>query len=99
MTKNLNFVFGTVENNVRKGETVGYQLLFNSLPNDNIVDWSKLKAFADGNIDATENLKFEFGTVANIVRKGENACYQHFLLFLQCFQKALFSRSITVLIM
>ena len=29
-----------------------------------------------------------FDTVENIVGKGENAGYQHFLLFPQCFQKA-----------
>ena len=34
----------------------------------------------------TEKLKFVFGRVENIVGKGENAGYQHFLLFLQCFQ-------------
>ena len=28
----------------------------------------------------------------NIVDKGENAGYQHFLLFPQCFQKASFSK-------
>ena len=28
----------------------------------------------------------------NIVRKGENAGFQHFLLFPQCFQKALYFR-------
>ena len=28
--------------------------------------------------------------VENIVGKGENAGYQHFLLFLQCFEKAPF---------
>ena len=34
--------------------------------------------------------KFEFilGRVENIVGKGENGGYQHFLLFPQCFQKA-----------
>ena len=26
---------------------------FNSLPNDNFLDWSKLKAFADDKIDVT----------------------------------------------
>ena len=29
-----------------------------------------------------------FDRVENIVGKGENAGYQHFLLFSQCFQKA-----------
>ena len=28
----------------------------------------------------------------NIVRKGENAGYQHVLLFAQCFQKAFYLR-------
>ena len=32
--------------------------LFNSLPNDKILDWSKLKAFADDKIKVTEHLKF-----------------------------------------
>ena len=32
--------------------------------------------------------------VENIVGKGENAGYQHFLLFPQCFQKASFSGSL-----
>ena len=31
-----------------------------------------------------------FDRVENIVGKGENAGYQHFLLFPQCFQKASF---------
>ena len=31
--------------------------------------------------------------VENIVGKGENAGYQHFLLFPQCFQKALYPGS------
>ena len=35
-------------------------------------------------------MKFVLGMVENIVRKGENAGYQHFHLFLQCFQKTFF---------
>ena len=31
-----------------------------------------------------------FDSVENIVGKGENAGYQHFLLFQQCFEKASF---------
>ena len=34
--------------------------------------------------------------VENIVGKGENAGYQQYLLFVQCFQKASFSRSLEV---
>ena len=33
---------------------------------------------------------FVFDRVENIVEKGENAGYQHFLLFPQCFQKAFY---------
>ena len=36
------------------------------------------------------------GWVENIMGKGENAGYQHFLLFAQCFQKASFSGSLKV---
>ena len=37
-----------------------------------------------------------FDRVENFVGKGENAGYQHFLLFPQCFYKASFSRSLKV---
>ena len=30
----------------------------NSLPNDNFLEWSKLKAIADDNINVTQKLKF-----------------------------------------
>ena len=59
----------------------------NSLPNDISFEWSKLKVFAHDKIN-----KFVLERVKNIVGKGENAGYQHFLLFLQCFQKVSFSR-------
>ena len=58
-----------------------YMTKFNSLPNDKILDWSNLKAFADDKINVTENLKFVLGRTENIMGKGENAGYQHFLLF------------------
>ena len=62
--------------------------VFNSLPNDKILDWSNLKAFADDKINVIEKIKFVLGKVENIAGKRENAGYQHFLLFPQCFQKA-----------
>ena len=46
-----------------------------SLPNNKILDWSKLKAYAD-KINVTEKLQFLLGRVENIVGKGENAGYQ-----------------------
>ena len=55
-----------------------------------ILDKSKLKAFADDNLNVNQRLKFALGRVENLVGKGENAGYQHFLLFPQCFQKAAF---------
>ena len=51
---------------------------------------SKFKAFADEKIILSQELKFVLGRAENIVGKGENAGYQHFLLFQQCFQKVSF---------
>ena len=67
-----------------------------ALPNDKISDWSKLKALADDEINGTEISKFVFGRIKNIVGIEENADYQYFLLFLQCFQNASFSRLLKV---
>ena len=69
---------------------------FNSLPDDRILDWSRLTAFANDKINVTEKLKFVSRRVENIVGKGENVGYQHFLVFPQCFQKASFSGSLKV---
>ena len=54
--------------------------LFNSLPNDKILDWPKLRAFADDKLNAIEKLNFVLGLVENIVGKVENAGFQHFVL-------------------
>ena len=62
--------------------------MFNSLPNDKNLDLSKFKAYADDKMYVTKNLIFVLGKVKNILGKGENAGYQHFLLFPTCFQKA-----------
>ena len=68
----------------------------NSLPDDKTCDWSKLKAFADNKINVAEKLKFVLGRLENIVGKGENAGYQHFLLCLECFQKVSYTGSLKV---
>ena len=60
----------------------------NSLPNDKILDWSKLEAFADDKLNAIEKLKYVLGLVENMVEKGENAGFQHFLIFPLWFQKS-----------
>ena len=58
-----------------------------------------VKAFADDKINVAEKLKSVLERVENIVGKGENAGFQHFLLFPQCFQKASFTGSLKVGIM
>ena len=54
-----------------------------------ILTLSKLEVpvFADDNFNITQTIKFSFYRVENIVGKGENAGYQHFLHFPQCFHK------------
>ena len=57
----------------------------------------KLKAFVDYKINATKELKFVFGREENIVGKGINGGYRHFLLFPQCFfKKASFTEVLKV---
>ena len=43
-------------------------------------------------------MPYVFDRVENIVGKGENAGYQHFLLFPQCYQKLSFSGSLRIVI-
>ena len=62
-----------------------HSLFLNSLPNDQILDLSKLKTFADNKINVDFKKKFALGRVENIVDRGENAGYHHFHLFPQCF--------------
>ena len=54
---------------------------YNSLPNDKILDMTKLKAFADDRINEAQMMISVFDGVENIVGKGENAGNQHFLPF------------------
>ena len=61
--------------------------VFNLFPNDKILDWFKLKEFADDNFDFNENGRKFSERVENTVGKGEIARYEQFLLFPQCFQK------------
>ena len=78
-----------ISNSTHATATIMFLTPPNSLPDDKLLDLSKLKTFADDKINVTLKLKFASGRVAkNIVGKGENAGYQHFLLFPQCFQKA-----------
>ena len=69
---------------------------FKPLPNDKILDMTKLKAFADDKINVPQIMISVFDRVEDIVGKGENAGHQHFLLFPQGFQKTSFSGSLKV---
>ena len=60
----------------------------NSLPDGKILAFCKVKAFADDKSNVTQNVKSVYHKVEKIVERGENAGYQHFLLFPQCFQGA-----------
>ena len=77
--------------------TLSCSAFINSLPHGKLLDWSKLKAFADDKINVNYKQKLFFGLVENIAQKGENAGYHHFLLFPR-FQKASFSGSLKVVI-
>ena len=61
----------------------------NSLPKNKILDWTKMKAFAEENINVALTLYYMILTFndpekkpfENNMEKGENAGNQHFLLF------------------
>ena len=63
---------------------------FNPLPDDKILDWCKLKQFADDNFKFDENSRKFSKRVENTMGKGEITRYEQFLFFQQCFQKACF---------
>ena len=57
----------------------------NPLPDDKILDWSKLKQFADDDFKFDENSRKFSKRVENTLDKGEIARYEQFLLIPQCF--------------
>ena len=67
---------------------------FNPLPDDKILDRSRLKQPADDNFEFDENSRKFSKRVENTVGKGEIARYEQFLLFPQCFQNAFFPRGV-----
>ena len=93
--KELSFIFTKFE--IVVSLSVGKNLKFvvwervNSLPNDKILDATKLKAFADDKINIAKMTISLHDRVENNVEKGENAGIQHFLLF-SVFSKAFFFR-------
>ena len=62
----------------------------NQIPDDKILDRSKLKLSAEDNFEFDVNCRKFSKLVENIVGKGDFACYEQFLLFPQCFQKPCF---------
>ena len=64
-----------------------YALFIDPLPKYKILDVTKLKAFADDKLNVVKMMISFFLRVENAVGKGENAGYQHFILFPQCFPK------------
>ena len=79
------------ENAVGKGEIAPFSTVFstcNPLPDDKILDRSKLKQSADHNFKFHENSRKFSKQVEKTVGKGEIARYEQFLLFPQGFQKA-----------
>ena len=65
-----------------------------TIPNNKVLDCPKLKVFADDKLNLAKLIRFALERVENIVGKGENAGYQHFLLFPKCFQKSYFHGSL-----
>ena len=65
------------------------------LPDDKILDWSKLKQSADNNFEFDVNSRKFSKLVENTVGKGEIARDEQFLLFSLCFQRACFARAST----
>ena len=76
----------------RDFETSAVGLLFNPLPDNNILNWSKLKAFTDDKINVLKIIIILLSLIGlkTLWEKRENAGCQHFLLLPQCFQRALY---------
>ena len=62
------------------------------LSNDKLMDMTKLKAFANDKLNVDKITISLCYRVESSVGKDENACYQHFLVFPQCFPIAFFFR-------
>ena len=64
-------------------------MLLNSLPGNNILDWSALKSIAGDKLNAIEKLKFLMGQVENIVGKRRKCWFPAFSPYLTMFSKDL----------
>ena len=75
---------------------MAFMFYFNPLPNNNSLDQSNLRAFADNIFNAIQMVIYVLDSKENILGSGENAGHQHFLLFPQCFSKASYTGSLKV---
>ena len=64
-----------------------FKFRINPSQNDKFFNRTKLRAFADGKLNFAVIMISLFDRVENSVGKGENAGFQHFLLFPKCFPK------------
>ena len=73
--------------------------MFNSLPNDKLLDWSKFKEFSDDKINVNRKLKFGMGRIENIVGKKEKMLVASIFSFSDnVFKEASFMGSLKVVI-
>ena len=62
-----------------------YYVSFNPLPDDNMLALSKLKAFADSKFSVTQNIKFVYHRIENIVGKEKKLWLPAFFPFQNLF--------------
>ena len=67
---------------------------FNSLPNDKILDWSKLKAFADDKINVANMMIFVFDRVKTLWEKEKMLVTSIFSFSLNVFKKLMIVNSL-----
>ena len=65
-------------------------MVLNSLPNNKFIDWSKLKAFADGKLNLADKLKFVLGRAENILGKKKILVTSIFYFSQNVFKRLLF---------
>ena len=80
--------FGILISFINKIFFFSFELLVTSLQNNKIFRPVQIESICSWQNKGTETLKFVKGRVENIVGKGENAGYQHFVFFPLCFHKA-----------
>ena len=83
------FVFGKCLSGVINHIIPALTKELNPLPDDKILDETKLKAFADDKLNVTKMVTSVFNRVENIVGKGEIACTSNFSFSHNVFKRLL----------